>query len=280
MTRPTREEACRARIMQAVGEIEAEGLILHAQTLALREIAESAPPNNAEASAMLDEAEAIDRQRQVQVLTLAHLQRLVGDLDTTKAPQKNAAPGPQRPAEAQAPAQPTDPSSNALRAFLSTIKAALTRQPDLKDAHGRPLSVLASALQQAPDDTTRADLLVSAGLAQLAGMLTREVVNGYAGILLDLMPGWSEVRSSLTEIAASCEGIGDLSAAAALRSMLADGGILVSDNVTPAGARAVIGIMQGIAYPAGRVQQLAQAILRVLTIRITVAETLATPVPA
>ena len=67
---------------------------------------------------------------------------------------------------------------------------------------------------------------------------------------------------------------------AALRSMLADGGILVSDNVTPAGARAVIGIMQGIAYPAGRVQQLAQAILRVLTIRITVAETLATPVPA
>ena len=269
----SREEARRGVIMHHVGVMEAEGLVLHAEVLALREIAGEAPAGNAEAAAMLSEAEAIDRQRQVKVLALAHLQRMVADLPGG-TPQ-NAPGGPQRPADAQAPAQPT-----ALRAFLSTIKAALTRQPDLKDAHGRPLSVLANALQQAPDDTTRADLLVSAGLAQLAGMLTREVVNGYAGILLDLMPGWSEVRSSLTEIAASCEGIGDLSAAAALRSMLADGGILVSDNVTPAGARAVIGIMQGIAYPAGRVQQLAQAILRVLTIRITVAETLATPVPA
>ena len=280
ITRPTREEARRARILQAVGEIEADGLILHAQSLALREIAESAPPDNAEARAMLEDAEAIDRQRQVKVLTQAHLQRLVGDFEAKVAPSKNAAAGPQRGADGQEAPPPQTPSEAALRAFLSALRAALARQPDLKDAHGRPLAGLVTALAQAADDTTRADLLLSADLRILSQALTPDVALGYARILSDNMPGWNEVRAAAADIAAACSGIGDEASATVLRALLTPGAPLSQPVVSPNDARTVLGIMQGVPYPAGKDQQLAQATLRVITIRIALAEALSALVPA
>ena len=42
-------------------------------------------------------------------------------------------------------------------------------------------------------------------------------------------------------------------------------------------ARAALGILQGLIYPAGRPQQLAQATLRVIIVRIALAEALADP---
>lgn len=277
----SREEARRQAVMHHVGTLEAEGLVLHAEVLALREIASEAPAGHPEAAAMLAEAEAIDRQRQVKVLALAHLQRMVADLPQPGAAQ-NAPGGPRKAASKPEDAQPSDPSSNALRAFLSTLRAALQRQPDLRDAHNRPLSVLQMALQQAADDTTRADLLVSAGLPVLAQALTAPVVRGYATILGGLMPGWEEVRAALADVILECKSDTEAPTAAALRELISGAGSLapLDGGVTIASARTALGILQGLIYPAGRPQQLAQATLRVIMVRIALAEGLADPVLA
>ena len=274
----SREEARRQTVLHSVGVLEGEGLVLHAEVLALREIAGEAPAGNLEAAAMRSEAEAIDRQRQVKVLALAHLQRMVGEMG---APQ-NGASGPQKAAPKPEDALPVDPSSNALRAFLSAMRAALAKQPDLRDAHNRPLSVLTMALAQSADDTARAEILVSAGLPLLAQTLTAPVVRGYATILASLMPGWEEVRAALVDVSLECKSDTEAPTAAALRALISDTGALASvdGGVTPVAARAALGILQGLIYPAGRPQQLAQATLRVITVRIALAEALADPVLA
>ena len=274
----SREEARRQTVLHSVGVLEGEGLVLHAEVLALREIAGEAPAGNLEAAAMLSEAEAIDRQRQVKVLALAHLQRMVGEMG---APQ-NGASGPQKAAPKPEDSLPVDPSSNALRAFLSALRAALAKQPDLRDAHNRPLSVLVMALGQSADDTARAEILVSAGLPLLAQTLTAPVVRGYATILASLMPGWEEVRAALVDVSLECKSDTEAPTAAALRALISDTGALASvdGGVTPVAARAALGILQGLIYPAGRPQQLAQATLRVITVRIALAEALADPVLA
>lgn len=279
----SREEARRQTVLHSVGVLEGEGLVLHAEVLALREIAGEAPAGNLEAAAMLSEAEAIDRQRQVKVLALAHLQRMVGEMG---APQngttQNGTSGPQKAAPKPEDALPVDPSSNALRAFLSAMRAALAKQPDLRDAHNRPLSVLTMALAQSLDDTARAEILVSAGLPLLAQTLTAPVVRGYATILASLMPGWEEVRAALVDVSLECKSDTEAPTAAALRALISDTGALASvdGGVTPVAARAALGILQGLIYPAGRPQQLAQATLRVITVRIALAEALADPVLA
>ena len=279
----SREEARRQTVLHSVGVLEGEGLVLHAEVLALREIAGEAPAGNLEAAAMLSEAEAIDRQRQVKVLALAHLQRMVGEMG---APQngttQNGTSGPQKAAPKPEDALPVDPSSNALRAFLSAMRAALAKQPDLRDAHNRPLSVLTMALAQSADDTARAEILVSAGLPLLAQTLTAPVVRGYATILASLMPGWEEVRAALVDVSLECKSDTEAPTAAALRALISDTGALASvdGGVTPVAARAALGILQGLIYPAGRPQQLAQATLRVITVRIALAEALADPVLA
>lgn len=279
----SREEARRQTVLHSVGVLEGEGLVLHAEVLALRAIAGEAPAGNLEAAAMLSEAEAIDRQRQVKVLALAHLQRMVGEMG---APQngttQNGTSGPQKAAPKPEDALPVDPSSNALRAFLSAMRAALAKQPDLRDAHNRPLSVLTMALAQSADDTARAEILVSAGLPLLAQTLTAPVVRGYATILASLMPGWEEVRAALVDVSLECKSDTEAPTAAALRALISDTGALASvdGGVTPVAARAALGILQGLIYPAGRPQQLAQATLRVITVRIALAEALADPVLA
>ena len=270
----SREEARRGVIMHHVGVMEAEGLVLHAEVLALREIAGEAPAGNAEAAAMLSEAEAIDRQRQVKVLALAHLQRMVADLPG--ATPQNAPGGPQKPADKPEAAQPTDPSQNALRAFLSTLRAALVRVPDQRDAHERPLGLLVNALGQAQDDTTRAELLISAGIPTLAQLVTPPVVRGYATILGQLMPGWDEVRAALSDVIAACKADVEAPTAAALQALMISGGPLApGEQVTSTSARAAVGVLQGLAYPAGRPQQLAQATLRVIAIRTALADAIA-----
>ena len=279
----SREEARRQTVLHSVGVLEGEGLVLRAEVLALREIAGEAPAGNLEAAAMLSEAEAIDRQRQVKVLALAHLQRMVGEMG---APQngatQNGASGPQKAAPKPEDSLPVDPSSNALRAFLSALRAALAKQPDLRDMHNRPLSVLTMALAQSADDTARAEILVSAGLPPLAQTLTAPVVRGYATILASLMPGWGEVRAALVDVSLECKSDTEAPTAAALRALISDTGALASvdGGVTPVAARAAPGILQGLIYPAGRPQQLAQATLRVIIVRIALAEALADPVLA
>ena len=52
----SREEARRQTVLHSVGVLEGEGLVLHAEVLALREIAGEAPAGNLEAAAMLSEA--------------------------------------------------------------------------------------------------------------------------------------------------------------------------------------------------------------------------------
>ena len=277
----SREEARRQTVLHSVGVLEGEGLVLHAEVMALREIAGEAPAGNLEAAAMLSEAEAIDRQRQVKVLALAHLQRMVGEMESGATPQSGAS-GPQKAAPKPEDALPVDPSSNALRAFLSALRAALAKQPDLRDMHNRPLSVLTMALAQSADDTARAEILVSAGLPLLAQTLTAPVVRGYATILASLMPGWGEVRAALVDVSLECKSDTEAPTAAALRALISDTGALASvdGGVTPVAARAALGILQGLIYPAGRPQQLAQATLRVITVRIALAEALADPVLA
>ena len=280
----SREEARRQTVLHSVGVLEGEGLVLHAEVLALREIAGEAPAGNLEAAAMLSEAEAIDRQRQVKVLALAHLQRMVGEMGAPQSgvtPQ-NGASGPQKAASKPEDSLPMDHSSNALRAFLSALRAALAKQPDLRDMHNRPLSVLTMALAQSADDTARAEILVSAGLPLLAQTLTAPVVRGYATILASLMPGWEEVRAALVDVSLECKSDTEAPTATALRALISDTGALASvdGGVTPIAARAALGILQGLIYPAGRPQQLAQATLRVITVRIALAEALADPVLA
>lgn len=274
----SREEARRQTVLHSVGVLEGEGLVLHAEVMALREIAGEAPAGNLEAAAMLSEAEAIDRQRQVKVLALAHLQRMVGEMESGATPQSGAS-GPQKAAPKPEDSLPVDPSSNALRAFLSALRAALAKQPDLRDMHNRPLSVLTMALAQSADDTARAEILVSAGLPLLAQTLTAPVVRGYATILASLMPGWEEVRAALVDVSLECKSDTEAPTAAALRALISDTGALASvdGGVTPVAARAALGILQGLIYPAGRPQQLAQATLRVIIVRIALAEALADP---
>jgi hypothetical protein len=138
------------------------------------------------------------------------------------------------------------------------------------------------ALQQAADDTTRADLLVSAGLPVLAQALTAPVVRGYATILGGLMPGWEEVRAALADVILECKSDTEAPTAAALRELISNVGPLspLDGGVTIASARTALGILQGLIYPAGRPQQLAQATLRVIMVRIALAEGLADPVLA
>ena len=54
-----------------------------------------------------------------------------------------------------------------------------------------------------------------------------------------------------------------------------DGTYVNDRGVVPASARAAVGILQGLAYPAGRPQQLAQATLRVIAIRTALADAIA-----
>lgn len=274
----SREDARRQAVMHSVGVLEAEGLVLYAEVMALREVAGEAPAGNLEAAAMLEEAQAIDRQRQVKVLALAHLQRMVGDLSPVAAgatPQ-NAPGGPQKPADRPEAAQPADPSQNALRAFLSALRAALVRAPDQRDAHDRPLTLLVNALGQAQDDAARAELLISAGIPTLAQILAPAVVRGYATILGQLMPGWDEVRAALTDVAAACKADVEAPTAAALQALMAGSGVLApAETISSGSARAALGVLQGLAYPAGRPQQLAQATLRVIAIRTALADAIA-----
>ena len=50
--------------------------------------------------------------------------------------------------------------------------------PDQRDAHERPLGLLVNALGQAQDDTTRAELLISAGIPTLAQLVAPAQRNG------------------------------------------------------------------------------------------------------
>jgi hypothetical protein len=90
------------------------------------------------------------------------------------------------------------------------------------------------------------------------------------------MPGWDEVRAALSDVIAACKADVEAPTAAALQALMTSGGPLApGEQVTSTSARAAVGILQGLAYPAGRPQQLAQATLRVIAIRTALADAIA-----